>query len=259
MSRVRENQQGFTLVELMIVVVLLLIVFGAATHFLLDILGYSNKSIQTGNAQHMAAESLDRIGNDLRSSISPDRSEGGVAKREQLKTWMLWGTPTTGLDMRDIALATPTELWFRANVVPEATGVVPATECVGYSFDSNRRFVRSVYANWRTCPGTGTPTERLILIPAISQAEAAVNGEYFTYRLAHNTNPNVQPLSPNDCNYETVASPSVAQTNYIVGVNIDLRSLFSNGAAYGESKVRGAIDLRMRLTRDYQYALGCAY
>jgi prepilin-type N-terminal cleavage/methylation domain-containing protein len=263
---VASEEHGFTLVELIVVMVLVGMVFAAIGHFLIDTSSFTHKAASTRSAARMADETLDRLGNDVRSAMSPDRDVATNGGLDALRRFALYGVnPPGGEDMRDIVLATPRELWFRSNVIPEGLGDSPVSECVGYVFGSDRTFKRVVYANWRTCPSSGTPVEQQNLFPQIPAEEdpantADPNDTYFSYRLAANGNPSRVPLRPFECQYSTVTTPTSLQTNQIVGVNINLRAIFGNtGSSAGEAKARGAFDLRMRLNRDYQWALGCAY
>lgn len=276
MSGARSGSDGFTLVEMLVVVLLATLVFGSVCRFLLDTVVYSQKSASTRSAERKAAEVLDRLGNDLRGAQSPERDSGSSTNLDQLRNSILFGVDLPGADLRDVTKATEDELWFRSDVLPESSGA-PVTECVGYVFGSDRQLVRYVYSDWRACPDqaggapSGTAVERLVLVPPLPASDNPDDtvrpGHYFTYRLAHNGDLTKVPLSPDDCLYVTKPDPadanapdlSVAELAYIVAVNVDLRSVFVRGAAYGESKARGSIALRLRTTRDYQYALGCAF
>lgn len=256
-SRSIHGSAGFTLVEMIVVLVLLAALIGVASNVIIDAVGSSQRIAGTEVAAQRAAHTMDRLGADLRSAISPDRMGENLPSNDALRAYLLNNANLAGLDLRDIALATPTALWVRTNAISEPEFTEPVAECVGYFTDAQGALVREVFADWRVCPGTGNPVDRRVMLGRLPQG--APSRPIFSYQTAMNSDPLQVPIDPRDCETAIVTTPTARQTDQIVRVLVDLRSYDATALGAGELKLMGSLDLRLRLAHDYLYGLGCSF
>lgn len=291
---VRRREAGFTLPEMIVAMVLGTMALTTTSTIFVTLMQGSSKASATVRASQRSADTIDQFGTDLRSARSPDRSPANIANNDSLRSWLLGTTQLPTLDLLDISYADANQIWFRSDVVPEANNAVPAAECVGYHLDSQGRLLRSVYSDWRACPGN-TGTNCILLGPGSSSCALANNGNtnnntnintvntaglgspieeivlienppandrpanIFRYTLLQNTQPTKPQIDPNDCRRVVTNNPGANGVNNVLMATIDLRSYIVRGDSVGESSVRGSVTLRSRLSYDYQYALGCAF
>jgi type II secretory pathway pseudopilin PulG len=257
------REAGFTLVELIIALIFTLLVLAVASQVLIDSSTSNRRNQSTDTALSRATEMIESLGADLSSARSPERVPENVPTGDALRLWLLEDDATIQanlypeFDLRDVTVATKDELWVRVDAIPEPANVVPRAECVGYRLDASGELFRIIYSNWTPCPGTGSPIESVRMLeapPATGEAESL-----FTYAVMANTKPEDEPIDPANCLTKTTNSPTQTELNRIVRVQVDLRSYATTAVGSGSSKLLANLDLRMRLTRDYQYGLGCAF
>src|SRR5688572_6406610 len=131
----RSPEDGFTIVELVIVSVLLLAVITMTMRFLLDVMGRQAEGVTGKRANELTMVALDQMGADFRSTTSNDRATGGWLALDYLGS-VESGTIPPGVpraafanDRLDLVEAPP---WRMQLHVPAGGG----TRCVTYDTDS---------------------------------------------------------------------------------------------------------------------------
>jgi type II secretory pathway pseudopilin PulG len=254
---------GLTLVELLVALILVAAVTATASMLLMDGMSSATRASSSDTAITRSTELIEHLGTDLTSARSPERVPENVPTGDALRLWLLAPSATAQdnlypeFDLRDITKATDKELWMRVDTIPEPANTVPRTECVGYQLQPNGEFFRIVYANWNPCPGSGQPLESTRMLEAPPTGGAP--DHLFTYTTMRNTQPAKEPIDPNDCVTQSTYTPTQLDINRIIRMKIDLRSYVTNGQGGGSSKLVANLDVRSRLNRDYQYALGCTF
>lgn len=254
---------GFTLIEIVIVAVIMAVVVALLSNFLVAMLGNTQRTSSTTDLQVKTTTFIQVLANDLRHLESPVRSDQVLPGSSVLRQFVLYGTPISGhtySEALDIVRADSSSLWFRADVIPEARAAVHRSECVGYYRNEAGRFVRAVYASWRQCPAAlGTaPLEERTMMPKLVAGQSAVGP--FQYTLRYNSHPEKIPLNPSDCvNVDRLVTPTDAQLNHIVYVRIDANAMTQSHLSNAESHLTDGVSVRTRLAHDYQFALGCAF
>lgn len=269
------HQSGFTLIELVVVIALMLIVGAMISEFVLggsDSARYVGESSTAGTRTAMLAEILNR---DLRSVASPgrlDSTDTTSALRSQILT-------ATNSSFWDIPSVSDDELWLWADALRSSTN---EQDCVHYvqvwGAAHTQRVRREVYRDATTCPtASGTkPTESSVLLQRTDEAIAA-NSPLFLFDFSFNPEALSSPYQfvTNSCtrvwaqpwSARPTTGTAAQMRNAIVGISINADNQI--GASGGQSKasikrvtdVYGAsigLPITSRLTPEYQYALGCS-
>ncbi len=170
----RKVQHGFTMIEAVVVMVLVMVVFAGAGMMLVRTFTESGRAIQQRQAIEDARTAAKQLGNDLRATRSPDRDPRVVGGSGDLAGGLLGTAPIVRrlpgeaemrtLDLRDVVEATATSLTVRADADPR-----PGVECVRYFVDedpksaSYRSLIRSVLTY-------NQPLRTCAMLPEISRS-----------------------------------------------------------------------------------------
>ena len=149
-AQLRSNEDGFTLIELVIAMVLVSILLVVFASVLIKVFSGSSKAISERGVIDNVSNTMTMFSGDLRAAASPDRTEGLVPDQTQLSKALLQGAPVRGvlrnttvtLDPRDVLEATATSFMMRSDVLPTA-----GVECVYYYVrPSDNALMRDVLA-----------------------------------------------------------------------------------------------------------------
>ena len=265
----RADAGGFTLIELVIGMVLMLVVGSVATRAVID--GYTRE--QHGSAVQVATvDSValsEQLGNDLRSMSMRETSP--VVRNydlPQLRNVVLFGA-----GLNDLRIAEPRRMQFVADVVgPEAFGAATGSagpgygpECVTYAVAADGSMTRTLTAfdGVASCSGTVLSSKQMLPPPPRVQRVGTQPAPEFLYRVRANppaTN-RKDPLDPDDCRSQapTPTITSARTRGWVVAVDLDLDAYAPRAAVVGSNELHSSIAVRTRLSHDYQYALGCSY
>lgn len=269
----RDQEAGFTLVELVISMVLLMVVVGSIVVGVTQ-LGRGNASMSSQRkAQRDAIDAMEQIRQDINLARSPALASF-EDRRDVLRDLVVFQSDSgSGSDLSrracdgarghayvscltTITVARPNELWFRANV--DSTNQALA-ECVGYVV-SGRSLTRYVNTNWRNCgPASRTGAVSTVLVHAARTAPTtATRRNAFSYTLRrHPRIPRHGYVDPSGCR-STLVSDASGSSAYVASVEIDLRALTRSGAGLAEAGVRSSAPVNAHATGDYAFAVGCA-
>lgn len=242
---------GFTTIELVIAMILLLVAFGIATRFVVDGFGSERRTRDTHTLIVSLHNASDLIASDVRMARSPDRSIATMSRLLRLRSVIRGRATDPSLDLRDIVRATPNELWLRADAISEPVGTTPVAECVGYVVDDSGALLRIIGGDWRVCPTGAGESERLVAGPPTGPPPAP-----FSYTVMSS------PLTDGTCDLVpgTKGSDDDASTVLmrITAVSVDMTAYLNSHGVAATSDARTAMDIRTRLDRDYLFALGCS-
>jgi type II secretory pathway component PulJ len=139
MTRVAREETGFTLVELLIVCVLMLVVLGATLTTLTGFQGNAQTTARMNDAQQEARQGTDLLARDLRNLASPTNEEPDAIKRAQPHDLIVQSV---------------------ADVPPATTSNLRNTQYVRYCYDASTRKLLRQRLTWTgatpAVPG-GTP------------------------------------------------------------------------------------------------------
>ena len=255
-----ETESGFTVIELLVVIVLLALLISVAGRAMVDSWHTGKRSSNTTSAIGKATIALDTMGRDVRATQSPARASS-VANNDQLRGILLTDKPSQPL-LEDVRFAGPTRLQLRADVVQDAVGSPATYECVDYHLDAKRNLVRTVYSDWDTCSGATLADE--ILVDALPSGEQSLSASnpLFTYTEVFNPLFAKAVLDPNDCKtIQNQPGPGSGYlTNRIYSVHVNLQSFVSPDASTsGRVELADDFDIITRNSHDYMFAMGCAF
>lgn len=252
----KRASNGFTLIELLVAMVLLGLALGLFVPTIVGAFHSNRTSADAHTAKVALTTAIGLVESDIRTARAPDRRVLTTSGLDDLRIAVQTGSTMSGLDIRDVVKATPTELWVRANAVTEPAGQPIQVECVGYVADPARGLQRTIGASASTCPAPSGSTSTLL--PPVPSALAT--GPVFTYHLlvnptagTANFDPRASCLAPETSTIGTAA----IQLNQISSVTADLRSFVDSGSTYGDDETVATVGLRTRAGGDYLYALGC--
>jgi prepilin-type N-terminal cleavage/methylation domain-containing protein len=182
-------EAGFTLIELMVAMFIILIAGGMALRFLGDSFSASNKRANEAQVTNRAHRAMDQFSADLRGAGTSDRSMSKISDLNALRKAVLNPVTVapkdaqTGLtiDVSDVLFAGPNRIEFLSDVLPDPDNA-DRTECVRYDAVTEADspvtipgvgaakpgLTRTVYASTagaagnRTCAGAVLSTEQII-------------------------------------------------------------------------------------------------
>lgn len=276
-----RSEQGFTIIELAVGLVLLAVLMAGAVYGVVqmttgkDVMGSNQK------AQRQAIDAIEMIRKDVGAARSPAmfRWNGtrddlrdiayhfvDGAKHEQARNECGGVTNAAFINcLRGIVQATPTELWVRAEALPNSA----SSECVGYVVAGNalRRFVNP---DWRRCgpslkTNANTTETRLVVASGLT-------AQPFRYTLRYNATAAGAPAFArfqvaNVANCRTFTHPqsrallnaAAARTNWIVGVEVDFTGIARDGDGGALTQLRSSIPVSAHVGGEHAYAVGCSY
>ena len=135
----RSNSSGYSLIELLIAMGLLLIAGAMSSKALTSSLQIENKSAAESTASSQTRAALAIMERDFRAAGSDTRRSTSLADTTHLTQALRAQDPATQIDAQDIVYASANEIHFRADVTP-----VPGVECVVYFMTADGRLIRQV-------------------------------------------------------------------------------------------------------------------
>jgi prepilin-type N-terminal cleavage/methylation domain-containing protein len=249
----RQHDDGFTMIELLVAMVLLCLFLAMAGQMLMGWWGSSHQAADSAVAQTNAADALNALSKDIHSAQAPAR-DGAELTPDDLQDALLRGNAQTP-DLMDVLVATPEELDLRVDALVQDSGP-PQVECVRYYRDpTTHDFHRAIYASWQSCSANLVEDDVLLKAPPSGVADTPI----FSYDLQYNP-VNSSPLDPSNCTTQTVTTATGLQLNYIATVHVDLDSFVAEGSTYaGNVRARDQFGIETRFSHDYRYAMGCAF
>lgn len=262
----RGAQAGFTLIELIVVIILLGMAMALVMRPLLDAFQASSTGQSESSVQHQAKQAMDTIWDDMVRVMAPDRDPSNIRDVVLLHRGVLGNTiysqdPRDGgapLDIRDITVATATRLSVRGDFTQD-----PGYECVVYDAPaaSSARFwiTRTI---WTTsgCGGTSRASYLVRPGPRIAGRTPATP---FRYQLICSRDPqdgcgaSSNAPAGDPCRPWTRTSASGAERNWITAVGVSFGAVESRGGGMAETAVTSWVTIRSRETSLYRRALGC--
>jgi prepilin-type N-terminal cleavage/methylation domain-containing protein len=254
-TRRTSAEDGFTLVELLVAMVLGAIVLALIVGAIIDMFGSSERSAMKSKAERSAVAAVEMLTSDLRAARAPEREPFYTGSADNLRNLILFQRDQ-GLLVHDIAVATPTRLAFYA----ELDNTSPRAECVVWAVQPNGSLRRTVYPFTSNCAGASGAARQdsEVMPPAAKNASAlAKPPQPFTYRLlAHPAN--VATVRPNACTTPTrTTAASALERDQITSVELDLRSFVAGKVGRGDQELITAVSISSRQAQEYRYAIGC--
>jgi prepilin-type N-terminal cleavage/methylation domain-containing protein len=247
------TEQGFTLIELMVAMVLGLIVMALLIGLVMDMFTASERSALDNKAQKAASLAADMLTSDVRAMRAPQREPKFTGSPDNLRAMFLDpdGNPNN-YEIHDVTYASPQQITFLAEVANTTAGV----ECVTWQVQPDKALHRIVRAHSVNCAGGGggvISTQLVMPAPETAKASAAAAvPNPFSYRLLAVTKPPVCA--------ETNVTTGVLKTlerDQISNVMLDLRSFVAGRAATGDQQLKTSVTISSRQGMEYRYGIGC--
>ncbi|MBC7645091.1 MAG: prepilin-type N-terminal cleavage/methylation domain-containing protein, partial [Thermoleophilia bacterium] len=275
--RLHDGQQGFTLIELMVALIILAIVVAALSKPLLGAFSTASHARSSEGAQAAVLRSADLLQADVLAARSPDRNtsrQRGVDSLSQALLRDARGSAVSddpsdlgrSFDVFDILVASRTQL----RMVVEADGRNAGAECVQWDAEDTARtrqvYLRRVLYSNRNCGGRVLASDTLIprqpWVPTnIGETSASVP-PVFTYHLL--CNPDAAHCggrfgsSAGGCRGWNSTNVVDSGLNAIVSLSFDMRSVEMHSGAPASSRSINQITFPAREATDYRRSLGCA-
>jgi prepilin-type N-terminal cleavage/methylation domain-containing protein len=280
----RRTESGFTLVELMLVLVLAAVVLGMISFMIIRSSTATNDTAVGRSAQRQALDALDTMRRDLSVARSPAVTEW-TGRREHLRAILysnlsaVPGLPTMSSQlmcgtapavaynecMRDIVYADGQQLWFRADAMSGAAWA--GYECVGYDVipgatAAERQLVRYISADWKGCgPALAATAERQTLV----RSDATLTTTPFSYTMRFRPGWVGGGANPSLCTTSQLPTPApgviVNQAlNFISAIKVELDAVVvDKGRHAAAGGLRTTVALQGRTSGDHAYAVGCGF
>ncbi|MCW2925606.1 MAG: hypothetical protein JWM98_3010 [Thermoleophilia bacterium] len=263
----RRAEGAFTLIELVVAMILLVIVFAGVVYAVVG-LGRGNSDAMTNRkAQRQALDAMEVMRHDIAAARSPAMDQWD-SRREDLRELIYFRTDQGGTSLsrtscgglayvkciQDITKATPTELWFRADVDAANRG----SECVGFQVVAGGldRILATGTNAWQQCGGGAGTRTHLI------QAGSLKSTKVFGYTLRYYPGMPAKGIAdPTKCITQQLTNRtlSAGQLNLVTNVSIDLSGITSERNESADAGLRTAAQITSRTGGDYAYATGCSY
>lgn len=261
-----SGEDGFTLIELVVAMVLAGLVMALLVGAIIDMFGSSERSAMDNKAQRAASLAADTLTSDLRAMRAPQREPRFTGSPDSLRSMLLDGDNPNGYEIHDLLIASPTQVMFYAELI-NTPGNTTA-ECVTWFVrPADLALIREVHAGTRNCAGA-TPTrggggavlQQQEIMPAPERARASAAAKVpqpFRYRMQRVANP-ADP-DPSTC---TTPAPTpgplgTLQRDQVTNVLMDLRSFVAGRVASGDQQLQSSATVTARQSMEYRYAIGC--
>ncbi|MCW2962345.1 MAG: hypothetical protein JWM90_2732 [Thermoleophilia bacterium] len=257
---ISRQEQGFTLIELIVAMVLLAIALGMVSVFVLQSIS-GGTGARSGAASDAAiAAATVALEDDVAAAVTEDRRSNKLRDRVEFAQAVRSNgvarsnNPSDAgrvLDIDDILVATPSELQLRADV-DAAAGV----ECVTWRASTTNGYrVERLVSGAGGC-GTGSLSRRTHV-----SAPAGVTGltaTPFSYQLLCHRSSCPGSLAPASapCRPWTSTNAAGGQRRWVVGVSARFVNVTSDKAV-AKASGSASIAVRSRDTESYRKALGC--
>lgn len=250
----RAHEAGFTLVEMMVVAVLLLVVLTMTMRFVLDVMHREQEGVISKRANERNMVALDQMGQDFRATVSRDRATGGGLGLDDLD-FVSTGYLPGGADRRpfideklDIVSASP---WQIRLMVPSGAG----TSCVTYQSSPAQRG-QITRTESTTCPATGSNTTARNIVLGPAPTGVTITPPFSFTQLSQSASCSVQDVARN-ASWDALTGQGDMRTFYrLASIKLDLRSFAQAGASRASSKVTTEYVFRSRMSAPYRRALG---
>jgi hypothetical protein len=219
------------------------------------------------SSQQQALDALESMRRDLRVARTPAK-DAWDGRRETLRQLVYFevdhappgaadqsravcaGTPYVQC-MRDVTVASPTEVWFRADVRRGAGW--DGSECVGF-VASGGSLTRFVSPNWRQCgPGVAGAVQDVLV-------RGQLTGSPFSYTLRAHPNIPVNGIAqPSECVTSSAPNVTGRRLNFITAVDVEFSSIFSERRESATNGVDTSLVITGRTSGDHAYAVGCSH
>lgn len=255
----RTRDQGFTMIEVLVALVLSAIVLSLILGAVTDIFGASERSSTKARTQKAAVDAVELLTADLRAARAPEREPSFTGSPDNLRVLVLEQTNPRGILVHDITAATSSSVTFYA----ELFGSSVNSECVTWQVTPTSALHRTVRGFTRGCVGGGGAVlQDTEVMPASERARAAAGAAMptpFTYGMLRQANPAAADPDPDQCSTPVVAAPAgQLGRDQVVSINLTLRSFLAAKTGRGEQELRSTVSIPSRQGLDYRYAIGCA-
>ena len=213
MHRFRQ-QQGFTLVELMLVCTISLIVFGATLTAFTSLVRANRQEEHQRDNVEMARQSIDHAARQLRNLANPTYNATNTINRAEANDFIF-------------QTSDPAKTWVRYCLQTSGSGATPEdarlweAESPGSTLTSGMR---------STCPGTGWTTQPRIVAQHVTNQASGAARDVFTYSCS--------PGQPATCPASAAELPKVTSVRFDLFVDADRTDLVK------EMQVSTAVFLR---------------
>lgn len=233
----RRCEGGFTLIELVIAAVLLLVAVGMGLHVVIGSLGNQQRARSTVAAASTITEAIDLFQRDVHNAAADDRLHGDI-DRDDLQGAFLRNEPLAGA-VDDVLVAQGKDLQ-----------VLSGGQCVRYVVET-RTDGRWTLQRVAPCSSTQS-TDRTSLLPWMPNGTSGLQPT-FRYSL-------LVPTGGGSARCRHASAPQATgdDRRRITAITIDLTSAAIHSSGSGRAHLRRDVTLSNRLTGDYLYAIGCA-
>ena len=264
--RTDRREAGFTLIELVVAMILLVLVLGGLIYAMTQLGKGNGDQLNQRRSQAQALDAMELMRSDIRAARSPALTEWD-GRRETLREVIYFRRDNSSRSspdaahracgsvafvscVQDITYASTTQLWMRADV--NTSRGWDGTECVGYTLERGA-LTRYVSRSWQRCrPGSGGTRQVLAQLRELRGAFAYTLRYHPTMRMG-------QQADPNRCITRRLGNVPTNSLNFIVSVDIDFSGIAVESSSAATSSLRTSTQITGRTGGDYAYATGCSY
>jgi prepilin-type N-terminal cleavage/methylation domain-containing protein len=287
-----QKQDGFTLIEMVVALILLAVLLAVVSKFVIDGLTGANRSMSYEKALRMVDVAENTMTSDLRSTRARHRTTEWLRTPDDARVAILYQREAIGylnngdqvrLDVHDIVRADSRRFIFQSDIHTENrdSDGKPIPECVSYvSATSDGKWsLQRIVASYdqsitRGCRAGGVRVlDRSVLIAPVD-VELLDDPDYeevFSYSREHNptdlarpgaydgkTMPDIRPTCDREPYVGWNTSPDTRLLDQITSVSVDASNLVATvNGTHNTQDMRFAVAVRTRQQFDYMYALGC--